>query len=683
MISYRNQMVSRSRALIKVLLVIVLSATSCGGDGTTLDPSRSNGAAAPSGSSGVSQTDPSPAAPPPAASAAPAAAAPVTSSGATEARSAACDAGDSLDARIDRVPVPPGQGITVIDALPAITCARVAIIDLVEYTGFSSADSALFLDDGRLFLSSTIGSPYRVDPLTGAGEELLVDSGEGAVRLSDGRVAMTASLLGGDEVWTIFDPETGAVTTGPQSLAIADPVALPDGGFAVLSGDIEVVAADGTMTAYPPPTNDINTGSAFPDGRLITGDREGVVRVHAASDFSRVEVELTGYDRAIRSVLALPDGRVAAGGSGGAVLVWDLDTPDDPERWLGHEDSVIDLALLPDGRLVSASRDRSTRAWDPATGENQVLGWHGSDILSLDVGPTGLVATAALNDITQVWDPAALAPTDALLEDPFREAKVLPDGRVVTGAAAFEGRVWSVGEDTAGFSALDGHDNYIRDLAVMADGTIVTGAKDGIIAWDVDAPEDYDLITNRSTFRMAALTDGRVAIVDFDDTVGVVDLATGEILELGSHDDTALDIVGLADGRVASVGFDDTLRIWDPSDPAAAPETHAVEYATSVAASSDGTVVVGTFNASVFVVRPGGTPEEILFRPSGRGDIDSVAVLRDDLWLAADPLLNLLYVIEDGVTRELEIYGITRVEAIDEQTFLASTGAGWFIATIN
>lgn len=682
MFSDRNPSSSVRAILVAALVVVALAASSCGGEGTTLNPSASGGS---STSPATTSTDPPPplAADPSASASALAPAAPATGSSTTVARSAACDGGDSLEARIERVPVPPGQGITVIDAVPATTCARVAVVDLVEYNGFGSADSALFLADGRLFAGSTLGAPYLIDPATGVGQELSVGNGEAAVVLTDGRVAVTASLFNADEVWTIFDPDTSAAITGPQQLAIADPVALPDGGFAVLSTDIEVVAADGSMTTYASPTNDINTGNAFPDGRLITGARDGVVRVHVASDFGSVEVELTGYDSAIRSVIALPDGRVAAGGSGGAIVVWDLGAPDDPERWLGHEDSVVDLDVLPDGRVVSGSRDGSTRLWDAVTGDNQVLGWHAGEVLSVDVGPTGLVATAALNDITQLWDPAALAPSDALLEDSFREAKVLPDGRVVTGAAAFEGRVWSVGDDTAGFTVLAGHDNYIRDLTVMGDGTIVTGAKDGILAWDADVSGGYAFIADRSTFRMAALDEGRVAIVDFDDTVGVVDLATGDVIELGSHDDTALDIVGLSDGRVASVGYDDTLRIWDPSDPAAAPETHPVEYATSVAATSDGTVVVGTFNASVFVVRPGGTPEEISFRPSGRGDIDSVAVLREDLWLAADPLLNLLYVIEDGVAREVPIYGITRVEAIDEQTFLASTGAGWFIATIN
>jgi WD40 repeat protein len=75
-----------------------------------------------------------------------------------------------------------------------------------------------------------------------------------------------------------------------------------------------------------------------------------------------------GRDDAGSSVLTvavLPDGRVVSGGRDGRVLVWDPGAPHTGPAELGHhDDEVRALAVLPDGRVLSAGDDDRVWLWD-------------------------------------------------------------------------------------------------------------------------------------------------------------------------------------------------------------------------------------------------------------------------------------------------------------------------------
>ncbi|SDC17720.1 P-loop NTPase fold protein [Actinokineospora iranica] len=110
-----------------------------------------------------------------------------------------------------------------------------------------------------------------------------------------------------------------------------------------------------------------------PNGSVIAGCADGVVRVFAAED-GAVPQSLTGHGASVHAVTATADGRIAAGAADGGIRVWTMAEPDAPMVLEGHVDRVRALLVAPDDRrLVSGGDDGTIRIWDLATG-HQVAG---------------------------------------------------------------------------------------------------------------------------------------------------------------------------------------------------------------------------------------------------------------------------------------------------------------------
>ena len=119
---------------------------------------------------------------------------------------------------------------------------------------------------------------------------------------------------------------------------------------------------------------------ALPDGTpvIVSGGRDGTVRVWRLADGTPVGEPLTGHDGSVGAVAvgALPDGTpviVSGGGSDGTVRVWRLaDGTPVGEPLTGHDGGVTAVAVgaLPDGTpvIVSGSDDGTVRVWRLADG---------------------------------------------------------------------------------------------------------------------------------------------------------------------------------------------------------------------------------------------------------------------------------------------------------------------------
>jgi WD40 repeat protein len=316
----------------------------------------------------------------------------------------------------------------------------------------------------------------------------------------------------------------------------------------------------------------VDAVAVLPDGRVVSGGRDGHVLVW---DLSRPEtgpIELGRHNGSVAAVAVLPDGRVVSGGDDKRVLLWDRSRPEtDPIELGRHDGSVMAVAVLPDGRVVSGGRDGRMLVWDPSRPESGPVGMgrQNAPVVAVAVLPDGRVVSGGRNGHVLVWDLSRLGtgPIEFSRHDGSAVA-VLPDGRVVSGGR--DGRVllWDRSRPETDPIELGRHDGSVMAVAVLPDGRVVSGGRDGrMLVWDPSQPETGPVELGRhdgSVEAVAVLPDGRVVSGGNDRRVLVWDPSRpGSPVELGRHDGSVMAVAVLPDGRVVSGGLDRQVLIWN------------------------------------------------------------------------------------------------------------------------
>jgi cytochrome c len=239
------------------------------------------------------------------------------------------------------------------------------------------------------------------------------DSAVNAVAfLPDGR-AVTAGEDGRIAVWRIGADEPDRVLESHTAPVVALAVA-PDGRIASASWDqtVRVWAADGTARVLEGHQQNVNgvaftpdatavvsagydatvriwplvTGSSpsiiplpsplnavtvAPDGEIVAGGADGIVRF-IARDGSAVTGEVGAGPSPVIALAVSPDGAlVAAAGIRGAVAIIERQSRTLARTLVGPGLPVWSLAFFPDSRrLLSGGTDRMVRRWDALTGEH-------------------------------------------------------------------------------------------------------------------------------------------------------------------------------------------------------------------------------------------------------------------------------------------------------------------------
>ena len=144
---------------------------------------------------------------------------------------------------------------------------------------------------------------------------------------------------------------------------------------------------------------------ALPDGRLAAGCDDGAVRIVDA-DAGAVATTLTGHTRSVTALVVLPDGALVSGAADGWVRVWDVRVGVAVATLPKHTSWVTCLAALPDGRLASVtSNDCAVRLWDVGTRACVgVLSGHRGGVAALAALPDGRLATASIDGTIRLWD---------------------------------------------------------------------------------------------------------------------------------------------------------------------------------------------------------------------------------------------------------------------------------------
>src|SRR5581483_9220713 len=266
-----------------------------------------------------------------------------------------------------------------------------------------------------------------------------------------------------------------------------------------LRSQIVAAAADGVSIALAGTAGELALGSRTirglgvtalaytPDGTLVTGSRDGRLRVWRGSGAPR---ELEPARGPVAS-LSAGGARVAVRTETGAVAVYSL-AGGLLRRLPGRADRAT---LSPAGDLVATARGREVRLRDAAGGRLlHALAGHRSLVTDVEFSPDGTrLVTASDDHDARVWDVATGRLVHVLRGHFFavRTASFSPDGRWIVTSSQFTAGLWNAGTGAL-VLYLRGHTRPLTGASFAPDGrTIVTGGDDGtagVYACDICRP---------------------------------------------------------------------------------------------------------------------------------------------------------------------------------------------------
>jgi WD40 repeat protein len=217
----------------------------------------------------------------------------------------------------------------------------------------------------------------------------------------------------------------------------------------------------------------------------------------------------------VRKIYFSPDGKLLASRcvplqptqTDRSLKLWDVRTGQEIRRFAVADRGPVksDLAFSPDGKRLFAADGYATRAWDTGTGRKLPCLFRSARLLALAPAGRSMIAVAERpEDRSGAAVPgAAKAPAFALWEVSTGKERLhfdgipreslncfifSPDGRVVAGGGCGGTRVFLWDTRTGKrLAVLEGHDNWIMDLAFAPDGKALASASydTTVLIWDV------------------------------------------------------------------------------------------------------------------------------------------------------------------------------------------------------
>ena len=272
-----------------------------------------------------------------------------------------------------------------------------------------------------------------------------------------------------------------------------------------------------------------------------------------------------------------PDGsKIATGGKGKDIVIWDIATKRSLLTLKGHTDDVVSLHYSPNGRLIaSSSADRQLIVWDAITGTIITSVKSEKDyVRDVAFSPDSkYLASANWENTTVIWN-ALTAKKVATLENYtnyITSVAFSKDGtKLITGSSNKNIKLWET-TSWKEILTLQGHNNEIRELSFSNNGKyILSAAADNTTRiWEAETgKEAVNIITHSSENKSASFSpnDQTVATSGGDKKVKIWDLATSQLIyELAENTfDASVEEVRFSpDGKnIATVSQDGYLRIF-------------------------------------------------------------------------------------------------------------------------
>lgn len=495
-----------------------------------------------------------------------------------------------------------------------------------------------------------------------------VGASEVAVGLDDGRVM----------VFDANQPDADAMTFQAHDQRIIGLVGLCDGRVVATgrsSDELAVLAPDGSVDRWQG-SGEMSAVLRLQENTLVvavmqgqlqiydldvrdrvvetisTGLRAGIVALEVLDDETLVAVDTNGDGEAWRrgadaemasrrlgpddwfgaTMVAIPGGRVAVGGTEGSAQLWHPSTDRLVELDAGRRDDGRPIVLgdenreitaTPDGHVVTVSFDDIMRIWPagldvddtpvvvaPAAvvsiDPDQINGGHQLAVLGdgsiaavaravrvIEVQPaiaSSANRLAAIVSVASADSRIAVARADgrvSLLDDNELVFDLPGDGRVVTAlelttAGAAFATVSSAGERASTVTRVDDQGTQQEMSLETGIATIHTlvgsnglavGTDDGrvlILGGDGSEVVVFDQ-ADTAVVDIAQLDDGRLVVAADDSEFWLVDRSSGEVIAYAHPFGSPAPLL-VWDGKVVTAGGNGRLRMWDPQDLGGEPE---------------------------------------------------------------------------------------------------------------
>ncbi len=252
----------------------------------------------------------------------------------------------------------------------------------------------------------------------------------------------------------------------------------------------------------------------LPDGRLLSADRHGTIRLWAFGEGEpkaawTVQQAHAGW---VRALALSPDGKTfATGGHDKVVRLWSSEDGKPLRELSGHGGNVLSVLFHPDGKsLVSGDLLGSIRHWDPETGKL---------VRELDAKILHTRGEEFLADVGGVRSLAFDSKGERLAAGGIREAK---SNTFCPGSPSVLVFDWAAGKRTQMHVPKDDRiDGYVNSLAWLPDGTLAgvgeAHAAGAFFFWKPGEAQAFHQMHMQSGYEISAHPDGlRLLVASFD-----------------------------------------------------------------------------------------------------------------------------------------------------------------------
>ena len=328
-------------------------------------------------------------------------------------------------------------------------------------------------------------------------------------------------------------------------------------------------------------SGEVNAIAFSPDGMLlVTGDDLGQVHVRDGQSYRTTRVLDHAQAKENRAIVVLcfsPDGSRIYCAAGATLHAWDHSSGTRLAEALADDHQLRGMALSPDGGLL-ASVGGNVRFWR-TTGliaDEWVIKGSDYSAVSFVSGGQQVIVGRTSGDL-EVYDLATrerIARPKCIHTSAIRVFDESNDGRLIASAGDDRNvEVCEVGGWTP-LALLRGHAERVWDVKISPDGnTVASAGADGeVLLWNSQRDQTLHrqdgakslLPATKKLSAVAYSPDGRTLVSVGQETLAVVDTATGNVRHCPVEGQRIVAVEFLADGRhVVAAHHDCTLTTWD------------------------------------------------------------------------------------------------------------------------